>query len=225
MSIVRLENIEYSLPNKNDSRKKTILKDVSLQVHPGEFHVITGPSGSGKTTLLQLIATFLHQTNGSRKIFDFSLSSNEPQKRYYQVRSRIGYLFQLPYLPSTLPVKQFIIDQGAVMGLGLASAERMANDLLEELAIDQLAKQPPRKLSGGEKQRVALASILIKQVDLLLLDEPAGSLDNETKRQLWKLIKRLQEERELTIIVVTHDKSVKKIAKHTHNLDYGILKK
>lgn len=221
MTIVELEYIQYSVPLLKDEIL-SVLKNINLTVKQGEFHLITGPSGSGKTTLLQIIATILHQTAGRRKIFDIEIPNINHNNDVYLVRPKIGFLFQTPFIPPHLKVKELITLQSELSNVGVATAEKRTNEILEEFGVEQFANQYPTKLSGGERQRVALAGVLSKDIELLLLDEPTGSLDAENKTILWDLIKNLQD-KQITIIAVSHDESIAKIADVAHNLDYGIL--
>ena len=222
MSVVNLQNIEYKILTQQ-KEELTILKDINLQVNSGEFHIITGPSGSGKTTLLQIIATLLDPTKGERTLFSKKLSLNSPQEIIYKTRSRIGYLYQSPFLPLNLQVQEFVELQSSLSGVGYLSAEEKAKDLLYRFNISQFSENLPTTLSGGERQRVALASVLAQNVDLLLLDEPTGSLDYENSLSIWNLIKQLMD-MNMTIIAVTHDKEITELADDSHILDYGVIK-
>ena len=222
MAIVELQNVKYSILTQSQ-REFTILKDINLQVNSGEFHIITGPSGSGKTTLLQIISTILHQSSGVRILFSNKIDTESPKDDLYAIRSKIGYLLQAPYLPLTLKVREIIELQCSLSGVGCLTAEKRAMDLLTKLEIDQFSENLPSKLSGGEKQRVALATILAQNVDLLLLDEPTGSLDYENSLILWDLIKKMTDSK-ITVIAVTHDKEISESADFSHMLDYGIIK-
>ena len=108
MSIVNLKGISYSFKDKQKRIEIPILHNVNLTVNPGEFHLITGPSGSGKTTLLQIIGTLLHPDKGERKLFMKEISPNTSSNIISETRSQIGYLFQTPFLPPDLSVKDFI---------------------------------------------------------------------------------------------------------------------
>lgn len=222
MSVVNLQNVEYTILTQQ-KEELTILKDINLQVSSGEFHIITGPSGSGKTTLLQIIATLLHPTQGERTLFSTNHSSILSQETLNVTRSRIGYLYQSPFLPSNLQIQEFVELQSSLSGIGYFTAEEKAKDLLNQFNISQFSKNLPTTLSGGERQRVALASVLAQNVDLLLLDEPTGSLDHENSLIIWNLIKQLID-MNMTIIAVTHDKEITGLADDSHILDYGVIK-
>ncbi len=224
MVIVKLKNIHHSFTRKIKKQVSIlkILKGVNLSVTDKEFTIISGPSGSGKTTLLQIIATMLHQQTGERIIFGTNYSSVQSIQDLIPTRRKIGYLFQQPYLPPNMKVKDFIVLQAMLSGIGIKSAEQNTISLLKEFDMMDFAEHYPKKLSGGEKQRIALAGILAKDIKLLLLDEPTGSLDSTNKTIIWETITSLKE-KGITIIVVTHDKSVKSFADSTYILNYGVL--
>jgi len=224
MVIVELKNIHHSFARKIKKQISIleILKGVNLSVTDKEFIVISGPSGSGKTTLLQIIATMLHQKTGERILFGTNHSSEQSIQDLIPTRRKIGYLFQQPYLPPNMKVKDFIVLQAMLSGIGIKSAEQKAISLLEEFDMMDFAEHYPKKLSGGEIQRIALAGILAKDIKLLLLDEPTGSLDSTNKSIIWETITNLIE-KGITIVAVTHDKSITSLADDTYELKYGIL--
>lgn len=221
MSVVNLQNIEYTMLTQQ-KEELTILKDINLQVNSGEFHIITGPSGSGKTTLLQIIGTLLHPTKGERVLFSEKLSGDLSQESLIKTRLRIGYLFQSPFLPSNVQIQEFVELQASLSGMGYSSAMEKAKELLYQFNISQFSENLPTTLSGGERQRVALASVLAQNIELLLLDEPTGSLDSENSQLVWDAVKQLKEAN-LTIIAVSHDKEITKMANKSHILDYGVI--
>jgi ABC-type lipoprotein export system ATPase subunit len=224
VSIIHLEGINFSFYNEKRETEFEVLKNINMNVKQGEFHLITGPSGSGKTTLLQVIGTLLHQKNGRRNIFSKDIPRNPPTELLSETRKQIGYLFQTPYLPPNLTVNEYLVLQGSLTGFDLETAEKKASDLLEKFSLEDFRKNRPIKLSGGEKQKVALAGVMVKNIKLLLLDEPTGSLDYDNRLIIWELITKMKSE-EITIIAVSHDNSIAEIADITHNLDYGSLQK
>ncbi len=229
MEIVSLKNIQFNFSEKkrrtlNTTTSIAVIKDLSLTVNENEFCLITGPSGSGKTTLMHIIALMLHQKSGERKIFGKKITKESPLDEIYAIRKKIGYLFQSPYLPSHLTVKEFIEAQALLTGVGMRSARERANEWLEELKIVDLANLLPTSLSGGERQRVALAALLVKDVSLLLLDEPTGNLDEENKEIVWKQITALKN-KGFTVITVSHDEHLHSFFESHYLLNYGSLKK
>ncbi|MHA1841081.1 MAG: ABC transporter ATP-binding protein [Candidatus Heimdallarchaeota archaeon] len=218
---MNLENIKYDIVT-NKNQVKSILQEVHLVVEEGEFHAIVGPSGSGKTTLLQIIATFLHPTSGKRIIFGEELTPEQSSK-FEIIRSKIGYLHQAPYLPKNIKVLKYLELYGSLSGIGLTTLEERIPEIMLELQIEELKNNSLSKLSGGEKQRVALASqILKKNISLLLLDEPTGSLDYDNCQLVWNLIERINKTG-TTVIVVTHDITIKSKTRNIHSLDNGKL--
>ena len=218
---MNLKGITFSVFNKRN-RELPILRKVDLLVKKGEMHLITGPSGSGKTTLLQIIGTILHQTEGERQIFNEMISNNPSIEKLTKTRAKIGYLFQSPYLPAELTAKEFIELQTSLADIGLSTAEKRAKEIFQEFKIENLLNEICEHLSGGEKQRIALASILTKDIELLLLDEPTGSLDYDNRVKVWELILDLKR-KGLTIIIVSHDESIKEIVDVSHRLRNGLL--
>ena len=222
MSIIKLQKVNFSFYDKKREIENQILKQVDLTVKQGECHLITGPSGSGKTTLLQIIGTILHQKDGQREILSKELSSEPNIEVLSKTRKQIGYLFQTPYLPPHLTVFEYITLQSTLSGVDLETAEERAAALLQKFDIESFKNNLPTKLSGGERQRVALAGVMGKDIKLLLLDEPTGSLDYENKIIIWELLKQLKDEK-LTIMVVSHDESITTYIDIHHKLDSGKL--
>ncbi len=222
MSVVQLEKIQFSFYDRKRETELAILKNINLKVKEGEFHVITGPSGSGKTTLLQVIGTLLHQKKGKRRIFTKDIPENPAIELLSETRKQIGFLFQTPYMPPELTVNEFLEVQGTLSGFDLETAEEKAVTITKKFGIEDFGNKLPVKLSGGEKQRVALASVIVKNIKLLLLDEPTGSLDYDNRTIIWDLISKLKTE-DITIIAVSHDATIAEFADNSHNLDYGKL--
>ncbi|HUT82555.1 MAG TPA: ATP-binding cassette domain-containing protein [Candidatus Bathyarchaeia archaeon] len=224
MSVIKMQKIDFSFYDKRRERETQILKQIDLEVKQGECHLITGPSGSGKTTLLQIIGTILQQKKGQREILAKEIPSEPSSELLAEIRKQIGYLFQSPYLPPHLTVSKYIELQSTLSGVDLDTADERATDLMQKFDIESFKNNRPTKLSGGEKQRVALAGVMAKEIKLLLLDEPTGSLDYDNKVIIWDLLKQLKEEK-LTIVVVSHDESITTYVDKQHKLDNGKLGK
>jgi putative ABC transport system ATP-binding protein len=156
-------------------------------------------------------------------IFGEKIQHDSSTQKIINIRSEIGYLFQTPFLPVHLSVKEFIEVQASLTNVGIATAEKRTLELLKKFKIEQFAKKLPKQLSGGEKQRVALAAVLTKSIKLLLLDEPTGSLDFDNKTIIWDLISQLKS-KDLSIVIVSHDDSIVDFADFSHKLDYGTIK-
>lgn len=208
-----------------------VLNEVSLEVAPGESLAIVGPSGSGKSTLLQIIGTLDRPTQGEVLLNGRELSQLD-ELQLAQVRNRqIGFVFQFHYLlpqctvlenvlvptlafrgrsrrggdvssPRSTPVKNG--DEDVPTPMGAESAAARAARLLARVGLSERLDHHPGQLSGGERQRVAVVRALINQPQLLLADEPTGSLDQSSAQQLGQLLLELNREEQVTLIVVTH---------------------
>lgn len=222
MSVVHLEKLSFSFYDKKRETELHVLKNVNLKIKQGTFHLITGPSGSGKTTLLQIIGAILHQKEGKREILSKEIPSDPVIELLSETRKQIGYLFQTPFLPPHLTVSEYIELQSTLSGNDLETAEKLATELLKKFNIESFKNNKPSKLSGGEKQRVALAGVMVKDIKLLLLDEPTGSLDYDNRTVIWNLISLLKV-KNLTIIVVSHDESISNFADVSHKLENGTI--
>jgi putative ABC transport system ATP-binding protein len=220
--IVDLKNIHYSITDKNRQIEFKILNDIDLQLHKGECCFVYGPSGSGKTTLLHIIGALLHPSQGTRTLFSKQIDDSTSLDDILIVRNKIGYLMQSSYLPSEITVQKYLQIQASLTGLGLKTIEKRYQELLEFLSIDQFLKMKPSSLSGGERQRVALASVLLQNNQLLLLDEPTGSLDQKSKEVVWKLIDELRA-KNFTILIVSHDLMYKNYSDRVFELRNGKL--
>jgi ABC-type lipoprotein export system ATPase subunit len=184
----------------------TVLAEVSLEVTPGESLAIVGPSGSGKSTLLHIMGTLDRPTSGSVALNEQDLGGLD-EARLAEVRNRqIGFVFQLHYL---LP-QCTVLENVLVPTLACAEAARhngageRAERLLKRVGLGDRLSHRPSALSGGESQRVAVVRALINQPQLLLADEPTGSLDQASARELGLLLLELNREEGVTLVVVTH---------------------
>ncbi len=220
--LVNLKDIHYSITDKNRQIELEILSGIDLQLHKGECCFISGPSGSGKTTLLHIIGALLHPFLGTRTLFSKQIDNNSSFGEILEIRNKIGYLMQTSYLPSEITIQKYIQIQTSLAGLGLRTAKKKYKELMEFLSIDQFMKMKPSSLSGGERQRVALASVLLQNNQLLLLDEPTGSLDQKSKEVVWKLIDELRTKNH-TILIVSHDLTFKNYSDSSYELRNGKL--
>ncbi|HWQ93715.1 MAG TPA: ABC transporter ATP-binding protein [Clostridia bacterium] len=192
-----------------------VLHDISLVVRSGESMAILGPSGSGKSTLLQIMGT-LDQPSAGRVLLAGTDLGTLDEPRLAEVRNRqIGFVFQAHYLlPQCTVLENVLVPTLAAKRKpgGAADEETLsrATHLLERLGLGERLKHRPGQLSGGEKQRVAVARALINRPQLLLADEPTGSLDQESAHGLGKLLRELNREEGVTLILVTHSPDLAK---------------
>jgi putative spermidine/putrescine transport system ATP-binding protein len=178
-----------------------VLRGIDLAVAPGTRTVIVGPSGAGKTTLLRAVAGLEPVVAGSIRLAGRALDGVPPHRR------RIAIVFQEPRLLPHLTVTDNVALPLRASGVGRGERRARAGALLEEVGLSALAARRPRGLSGGEQQRVALARALCAEPDLLMLDEPLAALDPNRRESLRRLVVRVQRERRLTTLAITHDRA------------------
>lgn len=190
----------------------TVLEGVNLKVEKGEFVSIVGASGAGKTTLLQILGSLDSPTEGDVIINDVSLFSLK-EKELSEFRNKhIGFVFQFHQLLPEFTAVENIMIPALIAGRKSDEAKESAMELLQYLNLSERAKHKPNELSGGERQRVAVARALINRPDVLLADEPTGSLDSKNKEELNRLFLDLRSKFNQTLIVVTHDMEMASIS-------------
>ena len=194
----------YDAPGKSEAL--TVLKEVSLEVTRGESLAIVGPSGSGKSTLLQIIGTLDRPTSGSVALDGQDLGTLDEQQLAAVRNRQIGFVFQAHYLlPQCTVLENVLVPTLACAEIRLRDgAGERAERLLQRVGLGERKSHRPGELSGGERQRVAVVRALINQPQLLLADEPTGSLDHTSAQQLGQLLLELNREEGVTLIVVTH---------------------
>jgi len=181
------------------------LDGVSIAISEGELVALLGTSGSGKSTLLNLIAGLDHPTSGTVRIngTDISTMSREQLSRHR--RENIGMIFQSFNLVSTMTALENVTLAMMFAGVPKAEREQRAAQLLESTGLKGRQRHRPKELSGGEQQRVAISRALANKPRVLLADEPTGNLDSRTSREIMELLKKLNEQDGITIVLVTHD--------------------
>ena len=200
-----------------------VLKGVNLSVNKGEIISIVGPSGAGKTTLLQLIGTLDKPTGGSI-LFDGEDLAGMNSKRLAAFRNKhIGFVFQFHQLLPEFTALENIIIPALIAGRNRNAAEKEAMELLRIMGLEERAGHKPSEMSGGENQRVAVARALINRPDVILADEPSGSLDSYNKEELHKLFFDLRERFGQTFIIVTHDENLASFTDRTIRMVDGAI--
>ena len=201
------------------------IDDVSLTVRHSEFISFIGPSGSGKTTLINILGCLDNATSGSLKIggrIIFSENKCLSESDLTKIRRRVfGYIFQKFYLVPTLTVYENVLLPFAFFRKPEASADPM--EILKFLGLDKRLRHRPSELSGGEMQRVAIARALVNKPEILLADEPTGNLDSKRSEEIGEVLKTLNEKEGLTVLLVTHNPALAKIAHRTITLRDGKL--
>lgn len=195
-----------------------VLTDISMGIKKGEFTSVMGKSGSGKSTLLYILSTMDTDYTGELYL-ENELITGKSQHELSHIRNqKIGFIFQFHYLLPEFSVLENVMLPAKKLGLKpLIEIKEEAMDLLEKLNIKHLAPQKASKISGGEKQRVAVARALINEPMLLIGDEPTGNLDTYNSENLFHILKTIKEERGLSLLMVTHDED---LAKRTDRIIY-----
>lgn len=185
-----------------------VLKGVDLQVNKGEIVSIVGPSGAGKTTLLQIIGTLDKADSGAVSINGIDVGKlNEKDMAAFR-NKKIGFIFQFHQLLPEFTALENVMIPALIARKNPMEASSRAKELLDYLQLTDRYEHKPSELSGGEKQRVAVARALMNNPSVILADEPSGSLDSKNKEELHKLLFELRDKFNLTIIIVTHDKEL-----------------
>lgn len=185
-----------------------VLKGVDLDVRKGELLTIVGASGAGKTTLLQILGTLERPDSGSVTFRGESLFSLG-DKALARFRNRhIGFVFQFHQLLPEFTMLENVAMPALIGGERYQEAIRRASELIDYLGLSDRASHRPSQLSGGERQRAAVARALVNNPDVILADEPSGSLDSANRLELYDLFFRLRNERSQTFVIVTHDESL-----------------
>ncbi|WP_037593683.1 ABC transporter ATP-binding protein [Sporosarcina sp. D27] len=182
-----------------------VLKGIDFRVMEGEFVGIMGPSGAGKTTLLNVLATIDRTTEGSIKINETDVSSMNNRKLSQFRREQLGFIFQDYNLLDTLTVKENILLPISVGNVKRVVAEDRFKSIARTLGIEELAYKYPHEISGGQKQRTSAARALINEPSIVFADEPTGALDSKSASSLLGTLAKVNEERKVTIMMVTHD--------------------
>ena len=215
--MIELENITRSFGSLQ------VLKGISLKVEKGEIVSITGPSGAGKTTLLQIMGS-LDKPDSGHVLYNGRDITSLDEKELSAFRNKhIGFVFQFhQLLPEFTAIENITIPM-LIAGVGMKQATLKAKELLQMLGLEDRADHKPAELSGGEKQRIAVARALANQPDVILADEPSGSLDTKNKEELHKLFFDLRDRLGQTFVIVTHDESLATMTDRTiHLLDGSV---
>lgn len=217
--IVELQKVSYSYVNGNESFKA--LSDIDLKIYEEQVLAVIGQTGSGKSTLLQMINKLIAPQSGKVYLYGTDV---QRVRNIKDIRRRIGYVFQFPesqLFEST--VLKDVMYGSINFGMSKEEAEMSARHALELVGVpERYTDYSPFELSGGLRKRVAIAGILAYEPDILILDEPACGLDGESKEQLWELIRTLNREKNVTIILVSHDmEDVYEMSERVLLMDHG----
>ena len=217
--MIKLEGITKSFGSLQ------VLKGIDLEINKGEIISIVGPSGAGKTTLLQIMGTLDEPDAGVVQI-DGTVVSRMKEKELSAFRNKnIGFVFQFHQLLPESTALENVMIPALIAGVSSKEAHERAMKILDFMGLVDRASHKPNELSGGEKQRVAVARALINDPAVILADEPSGSLDTHNKEDLHQLFFDLRDRLGQTFVIVTHDEGLAKITDRTVHIVDGMIKK
>mgnify|MGYP002852830240 FL=1 len=202
-------------------KELAVLQRVSLELQAGEFVALQGASGSGKSTLLQLLGGLDRPTAGAIRFEGEPLRVQTPAQSAEFRGSHVGFVFQAYHLLPDLDALENVQLPAQVLRRPQAESEQRARELLDIVGLSDRMDHRPSELSGGEQQRVAIARALMNKPEIVLADEPTGNLDTGTESEIIDLLKRMHAERQLTLLVATHDETVARAAQRVVHLKDG----
>lgn len=200
-----------------------VLKGIDLHINKGEVVSIVGPSGAGKTTLLQIMGTLDNADSGSIIIDGIDVTKLKDKDMAKFRNQHLGFVFQFHQLLPEFTAIENVTIPAMIAGKNNKETKQRAMELLEFLGLAERANHKPSELSGGEKQRVAVARALINNPAIILADEPSGSLDSKNKAELHQLFFDLRDKFGQTFVIVTHDEGLSQITDRTIHLKDGVI--
>ena len=217
--MIKLEGITKSFGSLQ------VLKGIDLEINKGEIISIVGPSGAGKTTLLQIMGTLDEPAAGVVQIAGTMVSRMKEKELSAFRNKNIGFVFQFHQLLPEFTALENVMIPALIAGVSSKEAHERAMKILDFMGLVDRASHKPNELSGGEKQRVAVARALINDPAVILADEPSGSLDTHNKEDLHQLFFDLRDRLGQTFVIVTHDEGLAKITDRTVHIVDGMIKK
>ena len=201
-----------------------VLKGIDLTIGKGEVVSIVGPSGAGKTTLLQIMGTLDKADAGTITIDGTNVSKLKEKELSAFRNQHIGFVFQFHQLLPEFTALENVMIPALIAGTSPKEANRRAQEMLDLLGLADRAGHKPNELSGGEKQRVAVARALINRPSVVFADEPSGSLDTKNKEELHRLFFELRDKLQQTFVIVTHDEGLATLTDRTIHMVDGLIR-
>ena len=217
--MIQIRNIKKSFGNLE------VLKGIDLDIERGKVVSIVGASGAGKTTLLQIMGTLDKADSGSVIIDGIDVMKLSDAKRSAFRNKHMGFVFQFHQLLPEFTALENVMMPALIGGTSRREAKKRAEELLAFMALSDRASHKPNELSGGEKQRVAVARALINKPDVVFADEPSGSLDTQNKQELHRLFFDLRDQMGQTFVIVTHDEQLADLADQKISMQDGVIVK
>lgn len=215
--MIKIENITKSFGSLQ------VLKGIDLHIDRGEVVSIVGPSGAGKTTLLQIIGTLDRPDSGTVCVDGIDTTQLSQKKLSHFRNTHLGFVFQFHQLLPEFTAIENIMIPAYIAGTSTSKAKERAQELLQFMNLTDRASHKPNELSGGEKQRVAVARALVNNPAVILADEPSGSLDTKNKAELHQLFFDLRDRFGQTFVIVTHDEGLATITDRTIKMRDGLV--
>lgn len=215
--IIKLENVKKVYGKGKDSVE--VFSNLNLKIPSGCIFGIMGPSGSGKSTILNLIGGLDTPEEGKVIVRETEISSLREEERAVFRAKYISYVFQFFHLIPELNLRENVALPLIIMKRNKKEALKRAEGLLEDFGLKGFEKRYPKEISGGEQQRVCIARALITEPEILLLDEPTGSLDQKNSQKLIEILKETHLKRNITFVIVTHNENLKELCHFVHSLE------
>ncbi|MBB2183728.1 ABC transporter ATP-binding protein [Lachnospiraceae bacterium MD1] len=219
--IIRTKSVSKSFILNN--QEIPVLKNIDLNIQKGEFVSIMGPSGSGKSTLLYLLGGLENATKGSIEINTKNIADLNDDQQSKMRRQEIGFVFQSYNLIPNLTVEENILIPLLLEGKKKKDLEAKLNDILDIVGLSAHRNHTPKELSGGQQQRVAIARAIITDPEILFADEPIGNLDSVTGIGILELLRKINQEKKTTIVMVTHSEESTRYGTRVIRLKDGMI--
>ena len=222
-NMIEISGLHFSYPAEEGKESTEVLKGIDLDIQQGEVVSIVGPSGAGKTTLLQILGTLEKPDGGSVLINGVDVTKLKDREMSRFRNLHLGFVFQFHQLLPEFTAMENVMIPALIARQSKKEARQRAEELLTFLGLKERLEHKPNELSGGEKQRVAVARALMNHPDVILADEPSGSLDSNNKAELHQLFFDLRDKFYQTFVIVTHDEELARLTDRTIHLKDGVI--